>query len=125
MERWLMSVNIFFFHFASKHYFISKTFRCFWRTLYKGLTYERLQFSFLHSLLNREYKLSTEVGAPLYVSNCEMCTESCRLHVCMWNILLRHAEKLLCENNNRSMRFAYHDCFYLNVSLKCRATWCW
>jgi hypothetical protein len=33
MERWFVSVNK-FFHFASKHYFISKTATCFWCTLW-------------------------------------------------------------------------------------------
>jgi len=33
MERWLIYINN-FFHFALKRYFISKTARCFWRTLY-------------------------------------------------------------------------------------------
>jgi len=33
MEGWLTCVNK-FLHFALKHYFISKTVRCFWRTLY-------------------------------------------------------------------------------------------
>jgi hypothetical protein len=37
---WHVNVSICvneFFHFALKRYFSSKTFRCFWRTLYSGV----------------------------------------------------------------------------------------